>query len=129
MIVVAIVGILVAVCVPLYMSYTQKSRVKALVYPGLHIIQTNISLKYAMSGTMPDAGILPEIIREADTMYFHLGLSGHELVVTIDSPASTSKLSRLHGLAMYMRPDVDNLKVKNWTLRGPLADRLGITTE
>ena len=47
MIVVAIIGILAAVAIPLYMAYIQRSRVRLLVYPGLHIIETNISLFYA----------------------------------------------------------------------------------
>ena len=61
MIVVAIVGILAAVSIPLYMGYIQKSRVKSLVYPGLHIIETNIGLYYAMGGTLPDVSMLPSI--------------------------------------------------------------------
>ena len=53
MMVVAIIGILAAVCIPLYMSYIQKSRIRSLVYPGLHIIETNISLYYASTGLIP----------------------------------------------------------------------------
>ena len=129
MIVVAIVGILASVAVPLYMSYIQKSRFRALVYPGLHIIESNIGLYYAMNNTLPDASMLPSIMSAADTTYFHVGLPGGGLVITIDSPASDSKLSRLHGLGMTLRPNATDNKIGSWELSGALAKKLGIDTE
>jgi len=129
MIVVAIVGILAAVSVPLYISYIQKSRIKTYVYPGLHVIQTGVAFHYATASTMPDASRLSEIMISANTTYFHLGLSVNELVLTIDSPASTSKLSKLDGMKMYLRPETQGLRINGWLLRGPLADYLGINTE
>ncbi len=51
MIVVAIIGILAAVAIPAYMTYIQKSRLTALVFPGMHAIETNMGLQYATSGT------------------------------------------------------------------------------
>lgn len=129
MVVVAIVGILASVAVPLYMGYIQKSRFKALVYPGLHIIETNIGLYYAMNNTLPDASLLPAIMAEADTTYFNVGLPGGALVITIDSPVSDSKLSRLHGLSMAMIPNASNNKIGSWELTGALANKLGINTK
>ena len=129
MMIVAIVGILAAVCIPLYMSYIQKSRIRTLVYPGLHSIETNIGLYYATTATLPGTGLLPEMMHEADTTFFHVGLSGGELVITIDSPKTTSKLNRMHGMVMYMKPDTHDLKISTWVLRGTLADYLGINTQ
>ena len=51
MIVVAIIGILAAVAIPAYMTYIQKSRLTALVFPGMHAIETNMGLQYATGGT------------------------------------------------------------------------------
>jgi prepilin-type N-terminal cleavage/methylation domain-containing protein len=129
MIVVTIVGILAAVAIPLYMAYIQRSRVKTHVYPGLHIIETNISLYYAAMGTMPTASKLPEMLQEADTEYFHVGMSGNDLIITIDSPENSSKLNRMDGMTMFLTPDTDNLKIRTWTVRGTLARHLGINTE
>ena len=129
MIIVAIVGILAAVSIPLYMSYIQRSRIRLLVYPGLHIIESNISLYYASQGTMPVSSNLPDMWEEADTGYFHVGLSGHDLVITIDSPGERSKLSRMHGKTMYLTPDTDNIKIRTWKVRGTLGKYLGINTE
>lgn len=128
MIVIAIVGILAAVCIPLYMSYIQRSRVRTFVYPGLHIIETNISLYYASNGGMPDTGILPEMMLEADTTYFNVGMSGDDLVITIDSADPTSKLNRLDNMVMFLTPDTQNMSIRTWTVRGSLARYLGIST-
>ena len=129
MIVIAIVGILAAVCIPVYISYVQKSRIRSLVYPGLHIIETNISLYYASMGRMPAETDLPAMTLEASTRYFNVSMNGNDLVVTIDSPARTSKLSRMHGKVMLLTPDTYGLKIRTWTVRGSLADYLGINTE
>ena len=56
MIVVAIIGILAAVAIPAYMTYIQKSRLTALVFPGMHAIETNMGLQYATGGTTCDMG-------------------------------------------------------------------------
>lgn len=129
MMVVAIIGILAAVCIPVYMSYIQKSRIRTLVYPGLHAIETSISLYYASSSALPDVSYLPEMMSDADTTYFNVGLSGGDLVITIDSPEKTSKLSKMHNMVMYLTPDTTDLKIRTWTLRGTLANYLGINTE
>ena len=129
MMVVAIIGILAAVCIPVYMSYVQKSRIRTLVYPGLHAIETSISLYYASSSTMPNSTHLPEMMSDADTAYFHVGLAGNDLVITIDSPQQASKLNKMHNMVMYMTPDTNNVKIRTWTLRGTLANYLGINTQ
>ena len=129
MIVVAIIGVLAAVCVPLYRSYIQRSRVKALVYPGLHVIESNISLYYASMGRMPDAADLPEMMLDANTSYFHVGMSGDDLVITIDSPAESSKLRRMHDMVMFLTPDTQDFKIRTWLVSGTLANYLGINTQ
>jgi len=129
MIVVAIIGILAAVAIPLYAGYIQKSRVRALVYPGLHVIETNIALHYAAYGNMPLASKLPSMWQEADTSYFHINILGSgTLELTIDSPASRPELSRLHDKVMYLMPQTSGAKIVLWEVSGPLAKELGINT-
>jgi type IV pilus assembly protein PilA len=128
MLVVAIIGILAAVCIPVYISYVQKSRIRTLVYPGLHIIETNISLFYAAMGRMPEDKDLPSMMVEADTQYFHVSMTNDDLKLTIDSPDRSSKLSRMHGMVMFLTPDTHDLKIRTWSVRGSLANYLGINT-
>ncbi len=126
MLVVAIIGILAAVCIPVYMNYIQRSRIRTLVYPGLHIIETNISLYYASLGTMPDASLLPTMWEEANTQFFHVDIAGNDLIITIDSPGAYSKLSKMHDKVMYLTPDTNLLMIRTWSVRGSLARYLGI---
>jgi type IV pilus assembly protein PilA len=76
MIVVAIIGILAAVAIPAYMTYIQKSRVTALVYPGLHSIETNLGLYYATKNEFP-ASLADQalMMSEADTRYFNVTIN------------------------------------------------------
>ena len=129
MIVVAIVGILAAVSVPLYTGYIQKSRVKSLVYPGLHIIESNIGLYYAINNTLPDSAMLPSLMVEADTEYFNVSLPGNTLVIEIDSPSRTSKLNKLDGMDLILKPVTSGSKITSWELTGELAYKLGINSD
>ncbi|MFC1837836.1 prepilin-type N-terminal cleavage/methylation domain-containing protein [Thermodesulfobacteriota bacterium] len=126
MIVVAIVGILAAVAIPLYIGYIQKSRVRALVYPGLHVIESNIALYYATKGQLPPASMLPSLSVEADTTYFHADITSNTLKITIDSPPSRPLLSKMHDMPMYLTPSTSGFKITTWQISGTLATYLGI---
>lgn len=129
MIVVAIVGILATVAFPVYLSYIQKSRVKTLVYPGLHIIESNIALHYAMSGQLPTTSALPSMMTEADTTYFNVNITGDTLEIRIDSHGDHAKLHRLDNMPMYLTPETNGLKIISWQISGTLAKQLGNNTK
>jgi type IV pilus assembly protein PilA len=128
MIVVAIIGILAAVAIPAYMSYIQKSRLTALVFPGVHSIQTNIGLIYATQNTFP-AGV-DQVTGDADLSYFATSLKGTSpnkyLEVVIVSPLSTNKLYKLRGQTLRFQPNLDQGKITHWSVSGTLATNLGI---
>jgi len=127
MIVVAIIGILAAVAVPAYMTYIQKSRLVALVFPGMHSIETEVALYYASAGSMPDNTLLAEMASAADTTYFTPAVNNGILSITINSPAPTSKLYQLHNLTITATPSTSEGKISNWQISGNLADRLGLS--
>ena len=52
---------------------------------------------------------------------------GH--IDSIDSPLSTSKLYKLHGLDLILTPNASNFQISSWELTGPLANQLGINTQ
>jgi type IV pilus assembly protein PilA len=135
MIVVAIIGILAAVAIPAYMTYIQKSRLVALVFPGMHAIETNMGLQYATSGTvnfqyisnLMDMTILAE---DADTTYFTpeiyrvAGASGGLFMTVHAGP--DGKMSKLDGDTFYAIPTYSEGKIGAWRLGGPLAEQLGL---
>jgi prepilin-type N-terminal cleavage/methylation domain-containing protein len=133
MIVVAIIGILAAVAIPAYMTYIQKSRVVALVYPGMHAIETNIGLFFATNNTMPDGTSTGQLITDfdgdADLTYFDASFDVGDLIILIDSSNKTSKLYKLNGMSLRAAPEDTDGKIINWDLSGELAQKLGIDSE
>jgi type IV pilus assembly protein PilA len=156
MIVVAIIGILAAVAIPAYMNYIQKSKVTALVLPGLHSIETNIGLWTAFHNELPDGSAAGQTIDlfsgDADTTYFQpeivntitaaaAGVTDGGWKETADDPTLKITLRgtpllgapvKLAGLIssgshiLYAQPKWIDNKIERWMLGGTLATTLGI---
>ena len=141
MIVVAIIGILAAVAIPAYMTYIQKSRLTALVFPGMHAIETNMGLQYATAGTgivnLGSITTMTILAEDADTSYFEPefytgGVSGG-LLITICGPGvgawplcPDDKLSKVAGKEIIAIPTYSEGKIGLWRLSGSLASELGL---
>ena len=128
MIVVAIIGILAAVAIPAYMTYIQKSRVTALVFPGMHAIENSVALYYATSATMPGNAEVNAMMEDADTTYFNVALANGVLTVTIENQTD-GKFSALDNYALIVTPSTDGGKITTWSLSGSLATKLGLQNE
>ncbi len=125
MIVVAIIGILAAVAIPAYMTYIQKARLTASVFPGMHSIETNIGLYYATQNTMPTTGI-NTFMSDSDTAYFSPTLgAGGQLTITVHS-GPDKKLQNLAGKTIIATPSYASGKIAKWNLSGSLATELGL---
>jgi type IV pilus assembly protein PilA len=147
MIVVAIIGILAAVAIPAYMTYIQKSRLTALVFPGMHAIETNIGLQVATSGTMAwpiltSAAMQTTIFGDADTNYFSPTiLTPAQMAAEPNSPSGSGglriiidpnggpdeKLAKLASKTLYAIPNFADGKIGKWRLAGILANELGLS--
>ncbi len=128
MIVVAIIGILAAVAVPYYQRYIAKSRLTSLVWPGIHIIETNIGSYYSLNTTFPGSSELVQIAAEANTRYFGIAIAGTVLTFTINAAAATNPLYALNGqsLSATVLADTSGI-VTGWSYSGPLAVSLGLS--
>ena len=129
MIVVAIIGILAAVAIPAYMTYIQKSRLVALVFPGMHAIETNMGLQYATSGTMNLSVGITILAADADTTYFTPSLlsdgqGGLQIVIL---KGDDNKLIKLSGQTIRAVPTYGEGKIGAWELAGTLAKNLGLS--
>ena len=133
MIVVAIIGILAAVAIPAYMTYIQKARVTALVFPGLHSIQTNLGLFYATTQTFPGTPATQVLMwADADTTYFSPSVTSvGVLTIRLDkSTATTNKLYKLSTQVLTATArTAAGSKITRWTLGGNLATNLGLGGE
>ncbi|MFO7607035.1 MAG: prepilin-type N-terminal cleavage/methylation domain-containing protein [Desulfurivibrionaceae bacterium] len=155
MIVVAIIGILAAVAIPAYMTYIQKSKVTALVLPGVHSIETNIGLWAAFNNNVPDGTnsgqTIDRFIKDADTTYFTPSMAiisdadslvtdtgkwdetKASLVITLKNPPDDGNPAKLQGLidnsdhVLYAQPKWSgDGKIERWMMGGPMAIALGI---
>ena len=136
MIVVAIIGILAAVAIPAYMTYIQKSRLTALIFPGMHAIETNMGLQYATGGTTAIIDIVlagdenTVFFQDANTKYFTPSIldaargGTPHLQILIESP--DNKLDRLAGKSYHANPEYGDGKIVNWELGGEVAMQLGL---
>ena len=132
MIVVAIIGILAAVAIPAYMNYIQKSRVTALIFPGMHAIENSVALYYATSGNMPGNSELTDMLEDADTTYFEPTLytggtsGGLHILIRNSDGSEGGKLSKLLTKEFWAIPTYKDGKIGGWRLDGPLAEQLGL---
>jgi type IV pilus assembly protein PilA len=133
MIVVAIIGILAAVAVPFYQKYIQKSRIAALIMPGVHSIETNVATYYSLKDSVPPDTDLATMATDADTTYFTPTLTSGRLKITFRTTAD-KKFSNFDGsdgntYSMNFKPEIVNGKIQKWTIGGNVATQLGLDSE
>lgn len=127
MIVVAIIGILAAVAVPFYQRYVQKAKLTSLVFPAIHSIETNIAAYYAVSNSLGGVQI-DNMTHDADLSCINgtpPKWSGTNLTITI---RGCTGLESLNNQTFVAAPKTSAGKITKWTVRGTLADELGLTT-
>ena len=131
MIVVAIIGILAAVAVPYYQKYIQKARLTSLVWPGVHMIQTNEASYYSLNNTFATGTTAASLTADANSQYFpgitFNGTTG-AFTITITAATSTSPLYALNGDTLTATPNVNTTGgiIKSWTYTGGIATALGL---
>jgi len=131
MIVVAIIGILAAVAIPAYMTYIQKSRLTAKVFPGVHAIETSIGLYYATRSQWPSD--ITTVSGDADTTCFTPSLNSTDQTLLVSLSSATScgvnKLaSKYTSPQLTFKANIDTTsgKIKDWEIIGDLATDLGL---
>jgi|WetSurMetagenome_2_1015567.scaffolds.fasta_scaffold766673_1 type IV pilus assembly protein PilA len=137
MIVVAIIGILAAVAVPFYQRYIAKSRLTALVWPGVHSIQTNLGSYYSFRNTFPAGGTTQLAMwQDASTLCFTPSIAGATLTIALDKTAayavgaSCPGLVSLSGGTLTFYPLTSAGKITNWVIgQTQLANNLGLAGE
>jgi len=127
MVTICIVGILAAVAIPFYITYVQQSRVVSIIIPRLHLVESNISLFYAMHNRFPGNTDTADILQDIDTNQCRVTITNGSIAMTIHAPESSSKLHILDNKVLIAAPVVTKTKIVSWHLSGELADRLQIS--
>lgn len=129
MIVVAIIGILAAVATPYYQRYIQKARLVSLVFPGVHVIETNLGAYYALQYAFPTGSTFTEMTEDADTSHFTVSVSGTTLSFVIKASGATNPLHALNGQTLNAHPLTTGGMISGWELSGSLATSLALEGE
>ena len=130
MIVVAIIGILAAVAVPYYQRYIAKSRLTSLVFPGMHIIETDVATYYSLNTGFPSGATFAQLVTDANTTYFGPTLTAGTTFITftIKPGTTTNPLHALNTQALVASVLANTAGVvTGWSYSGALATNMGLS--
>jgi len=128
MIVVAIIGILAAVAIPMYRNYIQKAKVSSLVLPTVHSAEVNISTFYATRGRFPASATAVTMAADASTVEVKItSLTSGRLLFTLSSTGAISDIVKAYGTTFGAQADTSTAgRIDTWELSGPFADGVGL---
>jgi len=126
MIVVAIIGILAAVAIPMYKNYIQKARFTSAVLPLIHSVETNIGTRFALKNELPTD--MTSLMTDADTKYVELTDVANSVYTFTLQATSDEKLQALIdiGANITATPTISGGKITDFVYGGTLADSMGI---
>ena len=134
MIVVAIIGILAAVAIPMYKNYIQKARFTSAVLPMIHSVETNLAARYALKDEFPGSTTqIDQLQKDADTSACELtavDTANHHLTFTLQDDDRIQALIDNYGTSgtcnIGATATICNGKITAWEYSGDLASALGL---
>ncbi len=121
MIVVLIISIITAICMPGYVRYVQKARVIKILLPVLRTMEQNVAIFYLSSRVLPGE---EEFLIIAGEEYFgnmQVSLAAGEISITIDAPGLTDKVHLFDGQEILATPEIRGDRLTGFRLSGDLA--------
>ncbi len=131
MIVVAIIGILAAVAIPMYKNYVQKARFTSAVLPTIHSVETNVANVYAVQNTFPAAADTDIMQADANTHNVRLNSitpASHALQFVLDDSSNDTigALVAAYGQTIDATAEIQGGKITGWNYSGDLATAIGL---
>jgi len=127
MIVVAIIGILAAVAIPMYKNYIQKARFTSAVLPLIHSVETNAAAVYALKDRFSTTETT--LSGDADTTSADLDSASAAgvLVFVLDSTDDkVSALVKAYGATITATAQTAGGRITGWLYTGTLAEAIGL---
>ena len=125
LLVVTIICILTAVCMPGYVRYVQKAHVVKTLLPVLRTLEQNVAVYYLSKGVMPGEAELPVIADQGSYGKMQVSLSSGEISITIDASGLTDKAHLFNGQEIRATPEIRDGQLTSFKLSGDLATALG----
>lgn len=123
---ICIMAVAAAAFIPGYITYTQQSRVLALVLPRLQQLESNIALFYLFEKKLPADRDLQGLMEGVSNENLVIDLANGVVTLTVAAPDSDSRMHILDGAAMVASPVIGPAGITAWHLDGELTDRLGL---
>jgi len=131
MIVVAIIGILAAVAIPMYKNYIQKARFTSVVLPLVHSVETNAASYYAIHDEFTDSLFLLQ--GDASTYAVEIAATGdvdttnRHIMFTLNDVSEISALRSQYGTTFGATAIIEqNGKITKWEYSGNLPAAVGM---
>ncbi|NTV14402.1 MAG: hypothetical protein HGA96_10805 [Desulfobulbaceae bacterium] len=124
---ICVMAVVAAVFVPGYITYTQQSRVLALVLPRLQLLESNITMIYVTQKRLPSDDDLPALMSGIDHENLEVKLTNGVIVLTVNAPDFAAPIHILDGTTLVATPVIGGTNITAWHLDGELAQRLGIS--
>jgi len=131
MIVVAIIGILAAVAIPMYKNYIQKARFTSAVLPMIHSVETNVGTRFAVNNTFPlnaDAAVMQSDADTRNAVLLSIDPANHRLNFQIAASTNDTvgALAAAYGRNITADATIEGGKIRGWDYTGRLADAIGL---
>lgn len=124
---VCVMAVVAAIFIPGYITYTQQSRVLALILPRLQQLESNITLIYVLEKRLPSSRDLPALMSGISHENLDIQLTNGVISLTVNAPDSALPVHILDGKTLVASPVIGAVGISTWHLDGELAQRLGIS--
>ena len=125
LLVVLIISIITAVCMPGYVRFVQKSRLTKIMLPVLHVMEQNVAVYYLFNKKMPGETELAIITEEENYPGMMISLNSGEITIKVNAPELTDKIHLFDGQEILATPKIKGDLLTGFSLSGDLAVALG----
>ena len=126
LIVVLIISIITAICMPGYVRFVQKSHLAKIMLPALRVLEQNVAVYHVLHKKMPGEPELSIIADKGGYQNMQVSLESGEIKIMVMAPGLTDKLHFFDGQEITATPDLRDDQITGFKVGGELAKVLGL---